>query len=78
MSRSFRGLTTRPGAFNPFMAEIESRRIARLTRSLAHFLDSRRMRCPGGCGTIHQTNLETHELYGCELATRIGRGPVAS
>ena len=78
MGRRLSGLTTRPSAFNPFMAEIESRHIARLTRSLAQFLDSRRMRCPGGCGTIHETNLEAHELYGCELATRIGRGPVAS
>ncbi len=72
------GLATHPKAFNPFSEEIEARIAAKRLHNLTRFFSSRRMRCPGGCGIIHETNLQAHQDYGCEGAAAIGRGPVAS
>ncbi len=78
MARINGGLATHPRAYNPFIGEVHARQIARMTRELAVFLHARRMQCPGGCGLIHETNVKAHEDYGCEIATAIGRGPIAS
>ena len=48
------------------------------TSGFVQFLNSRRITCPGGCGIIHEINLQAHEHFGCECATEIGRGPIQS
>ena len=70
------GLATHPRAYNPFIREIHARQMAKRVTAFAKFLDSRRMQCPGGCGLIHESNLQAHEDYGCEGAATIGRGPI--
>lgn len=69
-------LATRPNAYNPFIGEIRAQQISRRVQGLTRFLDAQRMQCPGGCGLIHETSLQAHQNYGCEVATEIGRGPI--
>ena len=71
------GLATNPRAYNPFIGEIYAKQVANQVITFARFLDSRRMQCLGGCGLIHESNLQAHTDYGCEGATTIGRGPIA-
>ncbi len=70
------GLATNPKAYNPFIGEINAKQVANKVIAFARFLDSRRIQCTGGCGLIHESNLQAHEDYGCEGATTIGRGPI--
>ncbi len=69
-------LATRPNAYNPFIEEIRAQQISRRVQGLARFLNAQRMQCPSGCGLIHETNLQAHQDYGCEVASKIGRGPI--
>jgi hypothetical protein len=48
-----------------------------MEKSFGAFLDSNTVICPHGCSeTIRSTDKEAHSLYGCAVATKIGRGPV--
>jgi hypothetical protein len=76
MAKNLGGLATHTKAYNPFIKEVLARQTARRVEGLARFLDAQRMQCPGGCGLIHETNMQAHNDYGCEVAAKIGRGPI--
>lgn len=72
---SFSGLLTRAGSVND-LAQAHPPTFD--VREFAQYLNNKRITCPGGCGTIHETNLQAHKDYGCEIATMIGRGSIQS
>lgn len=46
-------------------------------KSFGEILDSNTVVCQHGCGeTIRVTDEHAHEVYGCDISTEIGRGPV--